>query len=75
MLRDYTIAVYKAQEGGYYAECLNFRGCYTQGETIEEIRENMKEAIALYVDYDDDTQSEETVEDIITVAMPFFHNA
>jgi predicted RNase H-like HicB family nuclease len=74
-LKDYTVVIYKAEEGGYYAQCLNFHGCYTQGETIEEIRENIKEAISLYTDNTDGFQTEETVEEIITIAVPFFHRA
>jgi predicted RNase H-like HicB family nuclease len=30
--------------GGYSAEIPAFPGCYTQGETLEEVRANLKEA-------------------------------
>ncbi len=42
---EYTILVYKAKEGGYWAEVPALPGCYSQGETIEETMENIKEAI------------------------------
>ncbi len=42
---EYTILVYKAEEGGYWAEVPALPGCYSQGETIEETMENIKEAI------------------------------
>jgi len=42
--------IHEAEEGGYWAEVPIFSGCYTQGETIEEIMENLKEVISLYLD-------------------------
>ncbi|NET73181.1 MAG: type II toxin-antitoxin system HicB family antitoxin [Sphaerospermopsis sp. SIO1G2] len=40
--------IHTAEEGGYWAEVPIFNGCYTQGETIEEVLENLKEVIGLY---------------------------
>jgi len=37
--------VHKAEEGGYWAEVPAIPGCATQGETIEELIENLQEAI------------------------------
>lgn len=42
---EYTILIYKAQEGGFWAEVPMFPGCYSQGETIEESIDDMKDAI------------------------------
>ncbi len=42
---EYTVLVYKAEEGGYWAEVPALPGCYSQGETIEETMKNAKEAI------------------------------
>jgi len=42
--------IHEAEEGGYWAEVPIFRGCYTQGETIEEITEMLKEAIEGWLD-------------------------
>jgi predicted RNase H-like HicB family nuclease len=50
MLREFRIVIHKAEEGGYYAECPLLRGCYTQGETLEETKINMREAIELYLE-------------------------
>jgi len=38
--------VHRAEEGGYWAEVPSIPGCATQGETMEELRENLREAIA-----------------------------
>lgn len=43
-------AIIHEAEGGYWAEVPIFSGCHTQGETIEEIIENLKEVINLYID-------------------------
>lgn len=34
-------------DGGYIAICPFFEGCYSQGETMEEALQNIKEAIFL----------------------------
>lgn len=39
------IVVHKAEEGGYWAEVPAIKGCFSQGETVEELLENVKEAI------------------------------
>jgi predicted RNase H-like HicB family nuclease len=40
--------VHNAEEGGFWAEVPALPGCLTQGETREEIRENLLEAIELW---------------------------
>ncbi len=40
-----TVIVHAAEEGGYWAEVPALKGCYTQGETLEEIEANAREAI------------------------------
>lgn len=37
--------VHEAEEGGYWAEVPAIPGCATQGETIDELFENLREAI------------------------------
>ncbi len=37
--------VHKAEEGGFWAEVPSIPGCATQGETMEELRFNLREAI------------------------------
>jgi len=34
----------------FWAECIELEGCNTQGNTKEELFENMKEALNLYLD-------------------------
>lgn len=35
---------------GYWAEAIELKGCVTQGDTLEELQENMREALNLYLD-------------------------
>ena len=37
------------ESGGYWGECPELPGCYSQGETIDELMERMKEAAELYI--------------------------
>ena len=41
----FTVAVYEAEEGGYWAEVLELPGCASQGETLDELKDNIIEAI------------------------------
>jgi predicted RNase H-like HicB family nuclease len=43
---NFQVVVHKAEEGGYWAEVPAILGCVTQGETFEELLENLYEAIA-----------------------------
>lgn len=40
-----TIVVHEAAEGGYWAEVPAIAGCVSQGESLGELLENIREAI------------------------------
>lgn len=42
--------VIEKDEYGYYAYCPELEGCQTQGDTLEEVLANIKEAIELYLE-------------------------
>jgi len=44
-MREYTVIIKKDEDGFYVGEVVEIPGCYSQGETIEELMENIKEAI------------------------------
>jgi predicted RNase H-like HicB family nuclease len=48
------VVVHEAEEGGYWAEVPAIPGCATEGETFEELLENLYEAVegCLSVDVD-----------------------
>jgi predicted RNase H-like HicB family nuclease len=48
--------VHTAEEGGFWAEVPALPGCVTQGETLDEIRANLGEAIELWLSVDEPPQ-------------------
>ena len=48
----YIVLVHE-ESGGYWGECPELPGCFSQGETIDELMERMKEAAELYLDEPD----------------------
>ncbi|MDR4497014.1 MAG: type II toxin-antitoxin system HicB family antitoxin [Candidatus Scalindua sp.] len=44
----YPVIVHKSKYG-YDVHCLILEGCHSQGDTIEEALENIKDAIATYL--------------------------
>jgi predicted RNase H-like HicB family nuclease len=48
--RKFTVRIKESKEGGYSGQCLELPGAISEGETIEELKENMKEAIQLVLD-------------------------
>ena len=47
---QYSVFYEQAAEGGFVASAPALPGCHTQGETIAEAEDNIKEAIALYLE-------------------------
>lgn len=42
--------IIEKDEFGYYAFCPELEGCQTQGDSYEEVIDNIKEAIELYLE-------------------------
>ncbi len=47
MEREIYVVIEKDEDGYFVGEAPQLRGCYSQGRTIEELMQNMREAIAL----------------------------
>ena len=57
-------------DGGYIASCPAIPGCHTQGETLTEVRRNIREAINLCLEVLNDKVSvKKSTERIIEVAV------
>jgi len=52
----YHFKVRKDRPNGFWGECLELKGCQTQGETEEELLFNMEEALNLYLDEPSDSK-------------------
>jgi predicted RNase H-like HicB family nuclease len=46
---EYTVKIHRASEGGYWAEVPALPGCFTQGESLEEVTAHAREAIECYL--------------------------
>ena len=44
---NYAVVIHEEPEGGFWAEVPALPGCYSQGDTIEELMDNVSEAIAV----------------------------
>ena len=44
-MTNYAVVIHEEPEGGYWAEVPALPGCYSQGETVAELLENVREAI------------------------------
>lgn len=65
MAKTFNIIIYKdADTNLYWGTCPILEGCNTQGNSIAEVRENMKEAIELYLE---DYQPQHVIEETITL--------
>ena len=61
--------IHKAHEGGFWAEVPSLPGCSTQGETIEELTENLRDAIALWLDVGEDEIEGQSTDQILELAV------
>jgi predicted RNase H-like HicB family nuclease len=49
------VVIHEAEEGGYWAEVPAIAGCATQGDTFEELLQNLYEAVEGCLSVDVDT--------------------
>ena len=56
MNKEITFIVHEAEEGGYYAESVGV-SIFAEGETVIELKENIKSGIGCYYDSMQDTPS------------------
>ena len=42
--------IHEAEEGGFWAEVPALPGCMTQGETLEEVESNLREAVEAWLE-------------------------
>jgi len=52
----YPIIIIEADEGGFWGEVPQLPGCVSQGETIAELKANLREAITGYLETLDQTE-------------------
>ena len=61
--------VHTAEEGGFWAEVPSLPGCVTQGETLDEIRANLHEAIELWLSVEESSVPLATDDQVLELAL------
>jgi len=56
---EFDVVIIEDETGGYVALVPALPGCHTQGDTLEELMENVKEAIDLYLETLTDEEKKE----------------
>ena len=63
------VVVHEADEGGYWAEVPAIPGCATQGETWEELLQNLYEAVEGCLSVDIDPPKKTNGERVLEIAI------
>ena len=45
-MQNYDVVIHEDPDGGFWGEVPALPGCYSQGETVDELKHNIREAIA-----------------------------
>ena len=61
--------IHQAEEGGYWAEVPALPGCITEGETMEEVRANLQDAIKGWLEVANDRQIIQLSDQIVEIAV------
>ena len=62
--------VIEKDEYGFYAYCPELEGCQSQGDSIEEVMDNIKEAIELYLETLDSDEAKKLLsKEILTTSV------
>ena len=61
-IREFSVVILEDKSGGYIAIVPELPGCHTQGDSLDEVMRNVREAIELYLE----TLSEEEKEELLS---------
>jgi predicted RNase H-like HicB family nuclease len=50
MAKKYNVLIEQDEDGVYIGRAIELKGCITQGDTLDELMKNIKEAIELYIE-------------------------
>ena len=63
------VIIHEAEEGGYWAEVPAILGCVSQGETLDELKSNIQEAIEACMSVDITNPESDPHSQIIEIAV------
>jgi len=61
--------IHLAEEGGYWAEVPALPGCITEGDTMEEVTANLKDAIEGWLDVANSRDVIESADQVVEIAV------
>ncbi|MDZ7964903.1 MAG: type II toxin-antitoxin system HicB family antitoxin [Nostoc sp. DedSLP03] len=61
--------IHPAEEGGYWAEVPALPGCITEGDTIEEVMANLKDAIEGWLEVANSRNAIESTDRVVEIAI------
>ena len=61
--------IHPAEEGGYWAEVPALPGCITEGDTIEEVMANLKDAIEGWLEVANSRKVVQSSDQIVEIAV------
>lgn len=64
--------IHPAEEGGYWAEVPALPGCITEGDTIEEVMANLKDAIEGWLEVANSREAIASTDQIVEIAVGIY---
>jgi len=61
--------IHPAEEGGFWAEVPALPGCITEGDTMEEVMANLKDAIEGWLDVANSRHAIESTDRVVEIAV------
>ena len=61
--------VHPAEEGGFWAEVPAMPGCVTQGDTLDEVRANLQEAVTGWLEAGEPTMAVSAQDQVLELAL------
>jgi predicted RNase H-like HicB family nuclease len=61
--------IHPAEEGGYWAEVPALPGCITEGDTMEEVMANLKDAIEGWLDVANSRNAIASTDQVVEIAV------
>ncbi|GAB4188951.1 MAG: hypothetical protein Fur006_29770 [Coleofasciculaceae cyanobacterium] len=61
--------IHPAEEGGYWAEVPALPGCVTEGETMEEVLDNLQDAIVGWLDVANSRHAVDSTDRVVEIAV------
>lgn len=69
MTRTFHVIIEQDEDGGYIGKVPELQGCLSQGDTLDELMANIKEAIELCLEVESEEKQQVSIENIKFVGI------